>query len=238
MQEPFSKPISQSEMEQIISDGETEFRTEPPDDTEALERLAKEWIFEHGVEEGQLSPKKREVLNEVRIFLADMFVSFGKDMTKLIEQYNQSQPDVLTSEIMAKMLDKGYNLPLLDIYDQEAADNFMNDVTPELCYPADWPNSFIVSFNLPEPVVRFWDRGGLYYWGTGQKSVPETTIQWGYLYRAIMDAVWAKIGESQCDGRLIINRLNQCGKHSPYQYYYVWQIGPSSDHWKNEEEEN
>ncbi len=173
-----------------------------------------------------LSPKKRELLNKIQEFARDTAERYREKMGELMTYYAKDiEQDVFTPEIIEKMKKRGHDLPRFTVYDGESAKKFLQNNFPEID-PKDRvldENSFLVVFNLPKPLARFWHRGGLNSWGEKSekvKKVGKGEIEWGHLYREGMPVIWDQMDNYD----LGFTRINDYGQHDPKKYYYVWVV--------------
>jgi len=173
-------------------------------------------IKEHGIDESLLTPEQLESLQKVRDFAMQTSVTYRKAMRFVMRAYQRHNPN-FTDEIIEKMMDRGYDVPDFSIYGAESAQEFFN-TNSELGI-TEYSQNFLVNFNLPKPLGRFWYRGG-----NGAKSVPvpEGAVEWGHFYRTTMPTIWNSVDKAAMSG-LHLNRINEFGQHDPLNYYYLWE---------------
>lgn len=173
-------------------------------------------IKEFGIDEAQLTPEQLESLHKVRDFAMQTSVTYRKAMRFVMKAYQKHNPN-FTDEIIQKMMDRGYDVPDFSIYGAKSAQDFFN-TNAELGI-TEYGQNFLVNFNLPKPLGRFWYKGG-----NGAKSVPvpEGAVEWGHFYRTTMPAIWNSVDKAAMTG-LYLNRINEFGQHDPLNYYYLWE---------------
>ncbi len=173
-------------------------------------------IKEFGIDESFLTPEQLESLQKVRDFAMQTSVTYRKAMRFVMKAYQKHNPN-FTDEIIQKMMDRGYDVPDFSIYGAESAQEFFN-TNSELGI-TEYGQNFLVNFNLPKPLGRFWYKGG-----NGSKSVPvpEGAVEWGHFYRTTMPAIWNSVDKAAMSG-LHLNRINEFGQHDPLNYYYLWE---------------
>ncbi len=173
-------------------------------------------IKEFGIDESLLTPEQLESLQKVRDFAMQTSVTYRKNMRFVMKAYQKHNPN-FTDEIIQKMMDRGYDVPDFSIYGAESAQEFFN-TNAELGV-TEYSQNFLVNFNLPKPLGRFWYKGG-----NDAKSVPvpEGAVEWGHFYRTTMPAIWNSVDRVAASG-LYLNRINEFGQHDPLNYYYLWE---------------
>jgi len=173
-------------------------------------------IKEYGINEAELAPEQLEMLQKTRSFARNTSKVYRTAMRLLMTGYQQKNPK-FTDKMMQKMMERGYDLPDFSIYGSQAAQEFLSQ-QPELGIEG-FGDNFLVNFQLPKPMARFWYKGG-----GGTKSIPvkEGEIEWGHFYRMCMPIIYSGVDRAQMSG-LYLNRLNQFGQHDPKKYYYLWE---------------
>lgn len=172
-------------------------------------------IKEYGINEAELTPEQLEHLQKVRMFAQGTSKAYRTAMRLLMEGYQQKNPN-FTDKMMLKMTERGYDMPDFSIYGSRAAAEFL--AKQEELGIEGFNYNFLVNFQLPKPLARFWYKGG-----SGTKSIPvkEGEIEWGHFYRMAMPVVYSWVNRAQMSG-LFLDRLNQFGQHDPKKYYYLW----------------
>ncbi len=173
-------------------------------------------IKEYGIDESKLTPEQSEHLQQIRSFAQNTSRIYRTTMRLLMTGYQQKNPK-FTDEIIQKMMERGYDVPDFSLYGPEAAQDFLSQQS-ELGIDS-FSDNFLVNFNLPRPLGRFWYRGGE---GSKSQAVKEGEIEWGHLYRASMPAIYSSVDRAAMSG-LYLNRLNIFGQHDPKKYYYLWE---------------
>lgn len=173
-------------------------------------------IKEYGINEAELTPEQLEHLQKVRMFAQGTSKVYRTAMRLLMKGYQQKNPN-FTDKMMQKMMERSYDVPDFSIYGSRAAAEFL--AKQEELGRESFNGNFLVNFQLPKPLARFWYKGG-----DGTKSIPvkEGEIEWGYFYRMAMPVVYSAVDRAQMSG-LFLNRLNQFGQHDPKKYYYLWE---------------
>ena len=173
-------------------------------------------IKEFGIDESLLTSEQLDSLQKVRDFAMQTSVTYRKAMRFVMKAYQRHNQN-FTNEIIQKMMDRGYDVPDFSIYGAESAQEFFN-TNAELGI-TEYSQNFLVNFNLPKPLGRFWYKGG-----NGAKSVPvpEGAVEWGHFYRTTMPAIWNSVDKAAMSG-LHLNRINEFGQHDPLNYYYLWE---------------
>jgi len=189
-------------------------------------------IKEYGINEADLTPEQLEHLQKVRTFAQSTSKVYRTAMRLIMTGYQQKNPN-FTDEMLQKMMKRGYDVPDFSIYGSQAAQEFLSK-QDELSVDS-FSENFLVNFQLPKPLARFWYKGG-----SGSKSIPvkDGEIEWGHFYRMAMPVIYSGIDKSQMSG-LYLNRLNQFGQHDPKKYYYLWEaINTALEDQANESEDS
>ncbi|MBI4812281.1 hypothetical protein HY798_02420 [Candidatus Falkowbacteria bacterium] len=187
-------------------------------------------IKEYGIDETKLTPEQLENLQKTRSFAQNTSKVYRTAMRLLMTGYQQKNPK-FTDKMMQKMMERSYDLPDFSLYGSRAADEFLSK-QQELGING-FSDNFLVNFQLPRPLAKFWYKGG-----NGSKSVPvkEGEIEWGHFYRMCMPVIYSGVDRAQMSG-LYLNRLNQFGQHDPKKYYYLWEtIDIAQEKQKQEDE--
>ncbi len=176
-------------------------------------------ITEFGIDESKLTPEQLETLENVREFAKNTSKTYRSVMRLLMNAYQQYNPN-FTDKIIGQMKDHGYDLPSFSIYSQQAATEFLGRQDGLGIDSLLNQDSFLVNFNLPKPIGRFWYRGG-----SGSKSipVPPGAIEWGEFYRRSMPVIWNATDRAPFAEQIYLDRLNQFGQHDPKNFYYLWE---------------
>lgn len=175
-------------------------------------------IAEFGIDESKLTPEQLETLEKIRKFAKNTSKTYRSVMRVLMNTYQQNNPN-FTDRIIRQMKERGYDLPSFSIYGRDATSEFLNK-QDGLSIDSLKEDSFLVNFNLPKPISRFWYRGG-----SGSKSVPvpQEAIEWGDFYRRSVPVIWNATDQALYDDKLYFDRLNRNGQHDPKKYYYLWE---------------
>ena len=173
-------------------------------------------IKEYGINEAELTPDQLENLQKVRTFAQSTSKAYRTVMRLLMNGYQQKNPN-FTDKMIQKMMERGYDVPDFSIHGSQSAQEFLSQRT-ELGIDS-FNDNFLVNFQLPKPLAKFWYKGG-----NGSKSVPvkDGEIEWGHFYRMCMPIIYNGVDRSQMSG-LYLNRLNSFGQHDPKKYYYLWE---------------
>lgn len=177
---------------------------------------------ELGVDESALSDEKRRLLADLIDFAQTTSIEFQEAMQTIMKEYSENRGSrVFTDQMKRKMVEKGYDLPIFKILDGAKATEFLSHVDPE------WPRNeeaFVLAFNLPKPLSRYWYRGGVDSWGEGGVEIGEDKVEWGHFYREVMPVIWDAVGFEECEGAINFVRINDYSQHDPKLYYYVWEV--------------
>lgn len=187
-------------------------------------------IKEYGIDEANLTPEQLESLQKVRTFAQSTSKAYRTVMRLLMTGYQQKNPN-FTDKMIQRMKERGYDVPDFSIHGSQSAQEFLSQ-RAELGIDS-FSDNFLVNFQLPKPLAKFWYKGG-----NGSKSVPvkDGEIEWGHFYRMCMPIIYNGVDRSQMSG-LYLNRLNSFGQHDPKQYYYLWEaINYSLEKEKQEDE--
>ncbi len=173
-------------------------------------------IKEYGIDEANLTPEQLEHLQKIRSFAQGTSKVYRTAMRLLMTDYQQHNPK-FTDKMMQKMMERSYDVPDFSIYGSQAAQEFLSQ-QPELGIDG-FSDNFLVNFQLPKPLARFWYKGG-----SGSKSQPvkEGEIEWGHFYRMAMPVIYSGVDRAGMSG-LYLNRLNGFGQHDPKKYYYLYE---------------
>ena len=189
-------------------------------------------IKEYGINEAELTPEQLENLQKVRTFAQSTSKAYRTVMRLLMNGYQQKNPN-FTDKMIQKMMERGYDVPDFSIHGSQSAQEFLSQ-RAELGIDS-FSDNFLVNFQLPKPLAKFWYKGG-----NGSKSVPvkDGEIEWGHFYRMCMPIIYNGVDRSQMSG-LYLNRLNSFGQHDPKQYYYLWEaINTALENQENESDES
>ena len=189
-------------------------------------------IKEYGIDEASLTPEQLEGLQKVRTFAQSTSKAYRTVMRLLMTGYQQKNPN-FTDKMIQRMKERGYDVPDFSIHGSQSAQEFLSQ-RAELGIDS-FSDNFLVNFQLPKPLAKFWYKGG-----NGSKSQPvkDGEIEWGHFYRMCMPIIYNGVDRSQMSG-LYLNRLNSFGQHDPKQYYYLWEaINYSLEKEENESEES
>jgi hypothetical protein len=200
-------------------------------------------IKEYGIDEKQLTEEQKEILQKIRHFAQETSKVYRGVMDILMQAYQQKNPN-FTDRVISWIKEKGYDLPVFSLYGRTSAEEFLQS-NPGLGVDKLSHGDFLVNFNLPKPLARFWYKGG-----QGSKSIPvkEGEIEWGELYRWSMPVIWSAVDRAIMQG-LYLFRLNKFGQHDYKKYYYLWeaigmevpklteaQLGPTEEPEKTQEQ--
>jgi hypothetical protein len=189
-------------------------------------------IKEYGINEAELTPEQLENLQKVRTFAQSTSKAYRTVMRLLMNGYQQKNPN-FSDKMIQKMMERGYDVPDFSIHGSQSAQEFLSQRT-ELGIDS-FTDNFLVNFQLPKPLAKFWYKGG-----NGSKSVPvkDGEIEWGHFYRMCMPIIYNGVDRSQMSG-LYLNRLNSFGQHDPKKYYYLWEaINTALENQANESDES
>lgn len=189
-------------------------------------------IKEYGINEADLTPEQLEHLQKIRSFAQGTSKVYRTAMRLLMTGYQQHNPK-FTDKMMQKMMERSYDVPDFSIYGSQAAQEFLSQ-QPELGIDG-FSDNFLVNFQLPKPLARFWYKGG-----SGSKSQPvkEGEIEWGHFYRMAMPVIYSGVDRAGMSG-LYLNRLNGFGQHDPKKYYYLYEaINASLEDQANKSDES
>lgn len=173
-------------------------------------------IKEYGINEAELTPEQLENLQKVRTFAQSTSKAYRTVMRLLMTGYQQKNPN-FTDKMIQKMMERGYDVPDFSIHGSQSAQEFLSQ-RKELGIDS-FGDNFLVNFQLPKPLAKFWYKGG-----NGNKSQPvkDGEIEWGHFYRMAMPMIYNGVDRAGMQG-LYLSRLNQFGQHDPKKYYYLWE---------------
>lgn len=175
-------------------------------------------IQEKGIE-NDLTGDKAELRDDVRNFLQRATEHFKREMYDTMEHYASIRDrERFPESIQEKMIDRGYDLPKFQLLGGDEAMKFLEKT--DFAYRVPKVEGFLVVFQFPAPLARFWYRGG---YGSEQKQIPENNIEWGLLYKNVHSAIWEATDIVGQDNNLNFDRINLNGDHSP-DYYYIWDV--------------
>ena len=189
-------------------------------------------IKEYGINEAELTPEQLENLQKVRTFAQSTSKSYRTVMCLLMTGYQQKNPN-FTDKMIQKMMERGYDVPDFSIHGSQSAQEFLTE-REELGID-NFSDNFLINFQLPKPLAKFWYKGG-----NGSKSQPvkDGEIEWGHFYRMAMPMIYNGVDRAGMQG-LYLNRLNQFGQHDPKKYYYLWEaINTALENEANESDES
>jgi hypothetical protein len=189
-------------------------------------------IKEYGINEAELTPEQLENLQKVRTFAQGTSKAYRTVMRLLMTGYQQKNPN-FTDKMIQKMMERGYDVPDFSIHGSQSAQEFLSQ-REELGIDS-FSDNFLINFQLPKPLAKFWYKGG-----NGSKSQPvkDGEIEWGHFYRMAMPMIYNGVDRSGMQG-LYLNRLNQFGQHDPKKYYYLWEaINTALENEANEPDES
>jgi len=197
---------------QISESGELEKELEKPEEEEPINYNIKEY----GIDESTLTQEQLEHLNKVRTFAQNTSRVYRTAMRLVMRGYQQKNPN-FSDKTLQKIMECGFDIPEFSIYGSQAAADFMSE-RQELGIDG-FSDNFLVNFQLPRPLAKFWYKGGD---GKLSQPVKEGEIEWGYFYRMCMPVIYSGVDRAQMSG-LYLNRINQFGQHDPKKYYYLWE---------------
>ncbi|PIR06238.1 MAG: hypothetical protein COV55_04625 [Candidatus Komeilibacteria bacterium CG11_big_fil_rev_8_21_14_0_20_36_20] len=189
-------------------------------------------IKEYGINEAELTPEQLENLQKVRTFAQSTSKAYRTVMRLLMTGYQQKNPN-FTDKMIQKMMERGYDVPDFSIHGSQSAQEFLSQ-REELGIDS-FSDNFLINFQLPKPLAKFWYKGG-----NGSKSQPvkDGEIEWGHFYRMAMPMIYNGVDRAGMQG-LYLNRLNQFGQHDPKKYYYLWEaINTALENEANESDES
>ncbi|MSU45438.1 MAG: hypothetical protein EXS47_02300 [Candidatus Zambryskibacteria bacterium] len=189
-------------------------------------------IKEYGINEAELTPEQLENLQKVRTFAQSTSKAYRTVMRLLMNGYQQKNPN-FTDKMIQKMMERGYDVPDFSIHGSQSAQDFLSQ--REDLGINSFSDNFLINFQLPKPLAKFWYKGG-----NGSKSVPvkDGEIEWGHFYRMAMPMIYNGVDRAGMQG-LYLNRLNQFGQHDPKKYYYLWEaINTTLENQDNESDES
>jgi len=189
-------------------------------------------IKEYGINEAELTPEQLENLQKVRTFAQGTSKAYRTVMRLLMTGYQQKNPN-FTDKMIQKMMERGYDVPDFSIHGSQSAQEFLSQ-REELGIDS-FSDNFLINFQLPKPLAKFWYKGG-----NGSKSQPvkDGEIEWGHFYRMAMPMIYNGVDRAGMQG-LYLNRLNQFGQHDPKKYYYLWEaINTALENEANESDES
>jgi hypothetical protein len=167
-----------------------------------------------------LTNQEKILLGNIKIFLLRIASEYRMQMKRLLENYRFKNPN-LTVEIINKIIEKGYDLPRFSIYSASEGDDFIykNKIQDNSNEPWQFSKgSFLVNFNLPRPLARFW------YRSKNKRPVPKGYIEWGEFYERSVPVIWDEIDKMRDEGHLNFHRINPDGQHIANLYYYLWDV--------------
>src|SRR2546429_2977029 len=174
------------------------------------------------VDVGEPPAERQELIMEAITFSQRLSQNFKNEMNTLMRRYQDEHPDLFTEDIKNKMIERGYDLPEIDVLDSQAATQFLQQ--DDFGRSELYDDEVLVVLNLPIPLARYWYRGGTNSWGDLSIEIPENRIEWGRFYREVMPVVWDNLGYEECEGNLSFSRINDLGQHDPKSYYYIWAV--------------
>lgn len=189
-------------------------------------------IKEYGINEAELTPEQLENLQKVRTFAQGTSKAYRTVMRLLMTGYQQKNPN-FTNKMIQKMMKRGYDVPDFSIHGSQSAQEFL--AQKEELRIDSFSDNFLINFQLPKPLAKFWYKGG-----NGSKSQPvkDGEIEWGHFYRMAMPMIYNGVDRAGMQG-LYLNRLNQFGQHDPKKYYYLWEaINTALEKEANESDES
>jgi hypothetical protein len=189
-------------------------------------------IKEYGINEAELTPEQLENLQKVRTFAQGTSKAYRTVMRLLMTGYQQKNPN-FTDKMIEKMMERGYDVPDFSIHGSQSAQEFLSQ-REELGIDS-FSDNFLINFQLPKPLAKFWYKGGN---GSKSQSVKDGEIEWGHFYRMAMPMIYNGVDRAGMQG-LYLNRLNQFGQHDPKKYYYLWEaINTALENEANESDES
>lgn len=197
---------------QIAESGELEKELEKPEEEEPINYNIKEY----GIDESTLTAEQLEHLNKVRSFAQNTSRVYRTAMRLVMRGYQQKNPN-FSDKTLQKIMERGFDVPEFSIYGSQAAQGFLQERS-ELGIE-EFSDNFLVNFQLPRPLAKFWYKGGD---GKLSQPVKEGEIEWGHFYRMCMPVIYSGVDRAQMSG-LYLNRINQFGQHDPQRYYYLWE---------------
>lgn len=170
-----------------------------------------------GIDKNLLTRHQAHHLAKIYEFLYELSIVYIQKMQAAMEVYATKNAN-FTPAIHKKMISKGYDAPRFTIYTSNTAHAFLQSEVGFDSYKLA-PDSFMVNFNLPAPIARFFYRTSDL--SPAQKITPDQ-IEWGYFYRACLPVVWSAI-EHSTNFNVAPYRINNFAQHSQ-DYYYLWEM--------------
>ncbi len=200
------------------NEGDNELNDQGIEEEEAEGEEMQYNINEVGINEDELSESQKEILNKLRESLKSTSCVYRKMMRMVMRSYQNKNPN-FTDKLFQRIKEKRLDVPAFTIYASKAGNSFLSNQL-EFKGESIMDDNFMVNFQLPKPLSKFWYKGG-----NGKKSVPvkDGEIEWGYFYRMGMPAIWKSTGKAVRKG-LVFDRINNYGQHDPQKYYYLWEI--------------
>ena len=176
-------------------------------------------IYEYGIDDDTFSSlEEQETLRMMREFALDTSKQYEESMRQLMEVYAKTNPK-FTEKIIRRMKETRHDIPRFDLYGKTEGmkflrRNFSDDIQK------DGVGDFVIVFNLPWPLGKFWYKGGV---GRLAEEVEPGEIEWGHFYRECMYEVYGGVDKARGEG-LSLDRLNEYSDHLPGVYYYIWTV--------------
>jgi len=169
-----------------------------------------------------LGPELRSLIQDVRLFLAEMSHAFGQALTEIIDQYQQE--GISLGQSLALHLKEKHLIPRFTVMVGQNRQAFLDQFKELRPYQLA-SQSVLVIFNLPKPLDYWWHKGGNDIWGQpNSNATNQMAVEYGKMYRLVMPTVWQQ--RDQIDQyRLECNRVNPINYHQYGKFYYVWEIG-------------
>lgn len=188
------------------------------DQNEELEHFTYD-IREIGINEDELNEQQLELLNNMREFCQKTSLLYAKTMRFVMQAYQERNPN-FTDSMLERMMLHHHDTPSFTIYGQGTAKDFIENGSPELGIERFETDGFLLNFNLPKLIGRYWYRGGN---GNLSQPVEEGAIEWGHFYRSCMPVIWNSVDQTVSQG-MLFDRINAFGQHDYQKYYYLYDV--------------
>lgn len=170
--------------------------------------------------EGKLSSREQHAFEVIETFARDASKFYAEIFARALEEYRSERREIAPA-IIEHIRKKSFDVPEFVIAHGELARELLREYGFDQDRLAD---GFLVNFQLPKPLSRFWWKEGETLWGPDPETNRSGIIEWGHLYRRLMPAIWAMQGFYENERNLEFIHLNDGGQHDPARYYYLWAV--------------
>lgn len=167
-----------------------------------------------------MTDQQKEIFYMTKDFCQEVSEVYREDFLRELDSYQKKRRQI-SPKIIDYIIDKKMIMPEFTLMNWEQGQEFLRENNLEIEEHYHNQENFILVFQLPQCLAKFWWKEGYSFADTRNDS---RIIEWGYFYRVLMRNIWGVLGYYECEKDMNFDRVNQCGQHDEDNYYYVWQV--------------